>query len=98
LLKVFLTCCYFIDSNFFEKFNFNSPFFTIYFDFLILIYRNNLCFEMALRGVRVLELAGLAPIPFCGMILADHGAEVIRIDRIGFGQPGNKTNNPVMII
>jgi alpha-methylacyl-CoA racemase len=36
---------------------------------------------MALRGVRVLELAGLAPAPFCGMILADFGATVIRIDR-----------------
>lgn len=37
---------------------------------------------MALRGIRVLELAGLAPGPFCGMVLADFGAEVIRIDRV----------------
>jgi crotonobetainyl-CoA:carnitine CoA-transferase CaiB-like acyl-CoA transferase len=29
----------------------------------------------------VLEIAGLAPAPFCGMILADFGANVIRIDR-----------------
>ncbi|XP_053196139.1 alpha-methylacyl-CoA racemase [Scomber japonicus] len=36
---------------------------------------------MALAGVRVLELAGLAPAPFCGMILADFGAKVIRVDR-----------------
>ncbi|XP_076835758.1 alpha-methylacyl-CoA racemase isoform X1 [Brachyhypopomus gauderio] len=36
---------------------------------------------MALAGVRVIELAGLAPAPFCGMILADFGAKVIRIDR-----------------
>lgn len=36
---------------------------------------------MALAGVRVLELAGLAPAPFCGMILADFGASVIRVDR-----------------
>ncbi|KAM8961173.1 alpha-methylacyl-CoA racemase [Pelodytes ibericus] len=36
---------------------------------------------MALAGVRVLELAGLAPAPFCGMILADFGAQVIRIDK-----------------
>jgi len=35
----------------------------------------------ALRGVRVLELAGLAPGPFCGMVLADLGASVTRIDR-----------------
>ncbi|XP_060791051.1 alpha-methylacyl-CoA racemase [Neoarius graeffei] len=36
---------------------------------------------MALTGVRVIELAGLAPAPFCGMILSDFGARVIRIDR-----------------
>ncbi|WP_373089667.1 CaiB/BaiF CoA transferase family protein [Sneathiella sp.] len=34
-----------------------------------------------LEGVRVIELAGIGPAPFCGMMLADHGAEVIRIDR-----------------
>lgn len=36
---------------------------------------------MALKGVRVIEMAGLAPAPFCGMILADFGATVTRIDR-----------------
>ncbi|XP_054908503.1 alpha-methylacyl-CoA racemase [Poeciliopsis prolifica] len=36
---------------------------------------------MALSGVKVIELAGLAPAPFCGMILADFGAKVIRVDR-----------------
>ncbi|KAL5005398.1 hypothetical protein ScPMuIL_018854 [Solemya velum] len=36
---------------------------------------------MALRGIQVLELAGLAPAPFCGMILADFGARVIRVDK-----------------
>ncbi|XP_071096203.1 alpha-methylacyl-CoA racemase-like isoform X1 [Haliotis cracherodii] len=36
---------------------------------------------MALRGIRVLEMAGLAPAPFCGMVLSDFGANVIRIDR-----------------
>ncbi|MEV0583828.1 CaiB/BaiF CoA-transferase family protein [Nonomuraea sp. NPDC050310] len=35
-----------------------------------------------LAGVRVLELAGLAPGPFAGMMLADHGAEVLRVDRV----------------
>ncbi|XP_012495982.1 PREDICTED: alpha-methylacyl-CoA racemase isoform X1 [Propithecus coquereli] len=38
---------------------------------------------MALRGICVLELAGLAPGPFCGMILADFGAQVVRVDRPG---------------
>ncbi|MFI7448286.1 CaiB/BaiF CoA transferase family protein [Nonomuraea sp. NPDC049714] len=35
-----------------------------------------------LAGIRVLELAGLAPGPFAGMMLADHGAEVLRVDRV----------------
>ena len=36
-----------------------------------------------LAGIRIVELAGLAPAPFAAMMLADHGAEVIRIDRPG---------------
>ncbi|XP_043831208.1 alpha-methylacyl-CoA racemase [Dromiciops gliroides] len=39
--------------------------------------------SMALQGIRVLELAGLAPGPHCGMILADFGAQVMRVDRPG---------------
>ena len=34
-----------------------------------------------LQGVRVVEFAGLGPGPFCGMLLADLGADVVRIDR-----------------
>lgn len=34
-----------------------------------------------LSGYRVIELAGMGPAPMCGMLLADMGAEVIRIDR-----------------
>mgnify|MGYP002715716823 CR=1 FL=1 len=37
---------------------------------------------MPLKGIKVLELAGLAPSPFCGAILADFGASVIRIDKV----------------
>ena len=36
-----------------------------------------------LAGVRVIEFAGLGPAPFCAMMLADHGADVVRIDRLG---------------
>jgi carnitine-CoA ligase len=36
-----------------------------------------------LAGVRVLEFAGLGPAPFCAMLLADLGADVICIDRPG---------------
>ncbi|KAG1149358.1 hypothetical protein G6F37_003118 [Rhizopus arrhizus] len=35
-----------------------------------------------LKGLVVLEMAGLAPAPFAGMILSDFGANVIRIDRM----------------
>jgi len=38
-----------------------------------------------LAGVRVVEIAGIGPGPFCAMLLADMGAEVVRIDRIGGG-------------
>ena len=36
-----------------------------------------------LAGIQVIELAGLGPAPFCGMMLGDLGAEIIRIDRAG---------------
>ncbi len=36
-----------------------------------------------LVGVKVVEIAGIGPGPFCAMMLADMGAEVIRIDRAG---------------
>lgn len=41
---------------------------------------------MALRGVRVVEMAGLAPGPFCGMVLADFSASVIRVDKVSYIQ------------
>ncbi len=34
-----------------------------------------------LAGVKVVEIAGIGPGPFCAMVLADLGAEVIRVDR-----------------
>ncbi len=34
-----------------------------------------------LSGIRIIEFAGIGPAPFCAMMLADQGAEVIRIDR-----------------
>jgi alpha-methylacyl-CoA racemase len=42
-----------------------------------------------LAGLTILEFAGIGPGPFCGMILADLGAEVIRIDRAE-GPPGSR--------
>ena len=40
----------------------------------------------ALQGVKIIELAGLGPVPFACMILGDMGAEVIRIDNNAFQQ------------
>ena len=42
-----------------------------------------------LAGIRVLEIGGIGPNPFAGMLLADMGADVLRIDRPG-GQLGLK--------
>ena len=40
-----------------------------------------------LRGLKVLEFAGIGPGPFCAMLLSDMGADVVRIDRAGFEVP-----------
>jgi alpha-methylacyl-CoA racemase len=40
-----------------------------------------------LDGIRVIEMAGLAPSPYCGMILADFGADVVIVDRPSTGAP-----------
>jgi alpha-methylacyl-CoA racemase len=48
-----------------------------------------------LAGVRVVELAGVGPAPFCVMLLADMGASVVRVDRVGPAS-GDYTANPVI--
>jgi alpha-methylacyl-CoA racemase len=40
-----------------------------------------------LDGIKVIEMAGLAPSPYCGMILADFGADVVVVDRLSTGAP-----------
>ncbi len=42
-----------------------------------------------LTGLRVVEFAGIGPGPFCGMLLSDLGADVVRVDREG-GRPSSK--------
>ncbi|CAN7365036.1 CoA transferase [Phenylobacterium sp. LjRoot164] len=39
-----------------------------------------------LSGLKVIEFAGIGPGPFCGMLLSDLGADVVRIDRKGQGR------------
>ncbi|MCZ4314811.1 CaiB/BaiF CoA-transferase family protein [Comamonadaceae bacterium G21597-S1] len=41
-----------------------------------------------LRGVRIVEFAGIGPAPFASMMLADMGADIIRIAKPGTGAPG----------
>jgi alpha-methylacyl-CoA racemase len=48
-----------------------------------------------LSGIRVVELAGIGPGPFCAMLLADMGAEIIRVDRVGTAS-ADYTPNPVI--
>lgn len=48
-----------------------------------------------LHGIRIIELAGIGPGPFCGMMLADMGAEVIRVERIG-GNPGDAGGHDIL--
>ena len=46
-----------------------------------------------LRGRRIIEIAAIGPAPFAAMLLADMGAEVIRVDRpeaIDLGLPGER--------
>ena len=48
-----------------------------------------------LQGVKIIEVGGIGPGPFCAMMLSDMGAEVIRIERKGqaaFTQPKFETN------
>ena len=43
-----------------------------------------------LAGLTIVEMAGLGPGPFAAMMLADHGAKVIRVERAGMmGVPGD---------
>lgn len=48
-----------------------------------------------LAGVRIIELSGLGPTPYGVMLLADLGAEVIRVDRVAAaqGKPGTEVTN-----
>jgi alpha-methylacyl-CoA racemase len=48
-----------------------------------------------LAGVKVLEIAGLGAAPYGCMMLADMGAEVVRVDRPG-GSPDTPENSPLL--
>ncbi|ONB49520.1 CoA-transferase, partial [Burkholderia pseudomallei] len=44
-----------------------------------------------LHGIRIVEIAGIGPAPFCGMLLADMGADVILVERTA-GRDGDPLN------
>jgi len=47
-----------------------------------------------LAGLKVIEIAGIGPGPFCGMMLADLGADVVRVDRAQNVQGGDPALPP----
>ena len=51
-----------------------------------------------LQGIKIIELAGIGPVPLCGMMLADMGAEVIRVDRAAGGAGGIQIQRPYDIL
>jgi alpha-methylacyl-CoA racemase len=50
-----------------------------------------------LAGLKVIEIAGIGPGPFACMLLADMGADVIRVDRVGGGNLG-ATDHPADVL
>lgn len=45
-----------------------------------------------LNGIKIIEIAGIGPGPFCAMMLSDLGAEVVRVDRKSAAGQGAKFN------
>jgi alpha-methylacyl-CoA racemase len=51
-----------------------------------------------LAGIKIIEIAGIGPGPYCGMMLADMGADVVRIDRADRVQGGNPAQPPADLL
>ena len=51
-----------------------------------------------LAGFKMIEMAGIGPGPFCAMVLADLGAEVIRVDRAAAASGGDPDTPPADIL
>src|SRR5688500_6998111 len=47
-----------------------------------------------LEGLKIIEIAGIGPGPFCAMMLADMGADVVRVDRAGNVSGGDPASPP----
>jgi alpha-methylacyl-CoA racemase len=46
-----------------------------------------------LKGIKIVELASIGPGPFCAMMLADLGAEVVRVDRLSARGTGSRAHS-----
>ena len=51
-----------------------------------------------LAGVKVVELASIGPIPFCGMVLSDMGCDVVRIDKLADAAFADPTRAPGTVL
>lgn len=51
-----------------------------------------------LAGLKVVEIAGIGPGPFCAMVLADLGADVVRVDRPGAVLQGDPATPPADLL
>lgn len=51
-----------------------------------------------LDGVRIVELAGIGPGPFCAMVLADLGADIVRVDRTSSARGGDPAAPPADVL
>ncbi|MDH3705123.1 MAG: CoA transferase [Acidimicrobiia bacterium] len=51
-----------------------------------------------LAGIKIIEIAGIGPGPFCAMLLADMGAEVVRVDRAGAVRGGDPAAPPADVM
>ncbi len=51
-----------------------------------------------LQGIRVIEIAGIGPGPFCAMMLADMGADVLRVDRAERVNPQRPSQPPADVL
>jgi alpha-methylacyl-CoA racemase len=49
-----------------------------------------------LASIKVIELAGIGPAPFCAMMLADMGAEVVSVDRCSFASTEHVGRDPLL--
>ena len=50
--------------------------------------------NLVLRGIRVLDFGRYIAGPYCAALLAEHGAEVIRVERRGEGRIGSCSRSP----